>query len=260
MTGGVVGLLRAASLLTFALGGANAIVNLSAEAKNPTRDVPLAMIFSTLIVAILYAVVAFVAAGVLPLEQVAGQNLSLAAETVLPRPLYVFFMVCGAGFALISTMNSQFAWAPKPVMQACDDGWLPAGLAKLSKWKTPYILMGVLYGLGVICIFTGMSVAVLGNISLIAISTISLIINLNLWKLPKICPEEWATSKYHIPQTALNLVSAIGVCSATLNIYLNATQLSRPLLIANVVIIAAAFVFSFIRSKHVHMEISYEKA
>jgi APA family basic amino acid/polyamine antiporter len=41
MTGGMVGLLQAGGLLTFAVGGANSIVNLSAEAKNPTRDIPL---------------------------------------------------------------------------------------------------------------------------------------------------------------------------------------------------------------------------
>lgn len=259
MTGGIGGLFRAASLLTFALGGASAIVNLSAEAKNPTRDVPLSMICSTALVAVLYGVVAFVAAGVLPVEQVAGQNLSLVAQEVLPQPLYVFFMVCGAGFALISTMNSQFAWGPKPVMQACDDGWLPAGLAKLSKWKTPYILMSILYGLGVICIFTGLSVSVLGNMSVIGVSFISLMIGSSLWRLPKICPEAWAESRYKIPDGALKLISIICTCSACLNIYLNATQLSMPLLIANVVVIAGAFVFSLLRSKHTHVEISYEK-
>lgn len=258
MPNGIGGFLRASSLLTFALGGANCIVNLSAEAKNPVRDVPLSMICATALVAVLYGIVAFVAAGVLPLEQVAGQNLSLVAKAVLPNALYVFFMVCGAGFALISTMNSQFAWAPKPVLQACDDGWLPAGLAKLSKWKTPYILMGILYGLGVICIFTGLSVAVLGNISLIATSVVGLMISANLWRLPKVCPEEWAKSRYRVSQNVLTTISGIAICASVLNIYLNATQLSTPLLVANVAVIAGAFVFSFLRSKHVHMEISYE--
>ena len=99
------------------------------------------MIISTLFVAVIYGVVAIVAAGVLPVDQVAGENLSIVAKEILSGPVYVFFMLCGAGFALISTLNSQFAWAPKPIMQACDDGWLPHGLAKLSKWNTPIILL-----------------------------------------------------------------------------------------------------------------------
>ena len=75
-----------------------------------------------LCVAVIYGIVAVVAAGVLPVEQVAGENLSIVAKEILSGPVYVFFMFCGAGFALISTLNSQFAWAPKPIMQACDDG------------------------------------------------------------------------------------------------------------------------------------------
>lgn len=53
------------------------IVNLSAEAKKPTRDIPMVMIISTLCVAVIYGIVAVVAAGVLPVEQVAGENLSI---------------------------------------------------------------------------------------------------------------------------------------------------------------------------------------
>jgi len=260
MTGGVKGLLRASSIFCFALGGGYCVVNLSAEAKNPVRDVPLSMIISTLFVAVIYGGVSIVAAGVLPVSEVAGQNLSLVAETVLPRGLYVFFMVCGAGFALISTLNSQFAWGPKPVMQACDDGWLPKGLAKLSKWKTPYILMGILYVLGVICIFTDLPISTIGNMSLIGNSMVTLMVGSSLWKLPKVCPEEWQASKYKIPQPALVAVSVICSAAAILNIYLNATQLSTPLLVANAILIVGAFVFSFVRSKNVHMEISYEKA
>lgn len=44
MTDGVLGLLTATAQLTFATGGANVIANLSAEAKNPTRDIPMVMI------------------------------------------------------------------------------------------------------------------------------------------------------------------------------------------------------------------------
>ena len=91
------------------VSGALLFVNLSAEAKNPTRDIPVVMLVSTLIVAILYGLIGIVAAGVLPVEQVAGENLSLVAGYILSRPLYVFFMTCGAMFALISTLNAQFA-------------------------------------------------------------------------------------------------------------------------------------------------------
>lgn len=259
MTGGVMGLLQAGGLLVFATGGGNTVVNLSAEAKNPTRDIPMVMIISTLAVAALYGIISFVAAGVLPVEQVAGQNLSLAAAEILPYPVYVFFMICGAGFALISTLNAQFAWAPKPTMQACDDGWLPRGLARLSRWNTPVRILGILYGLGVICIFTGLSVSVLGNMCVVASGVMSLIVNAFLWKLPQAAPEAWQESRFKIRPSFLMAVSIMGSAAAAFSVYLNASTLSAPLLALNVVVIFAAFVFAFIRNRHIHMDISYEK-
>lgn len=260
MTGGMSGLLSASGLLTFAVSGANSITNLSAEAKRPTRDIPLAMIISTLAVAVLYGVVSFVAAGVLPLDQVAGENLSIVAKEILSGPFYIFFMFCGAGFALISTLNSQFAWAPKPTMQACDDGWLPAGLAKLSRWNTPIVLLGILYVLGVVCVLTGLSVSVLGNMCLIANGVITLMINIAVFRLPKIVPEAWEKSSYKVSPVMLGVITVVGSLASVFTIYLNAKTLSTTLIIGNVVLIVASFIFSILRDKHAHMDISYEEA
>ncbi len=260
MTGGVMGLLQAGGLLTFAVGGASCVINLSAEAKKPTRDIPMVMIISTLAVAVLYGFVAFVAAGVLPVEQVANQNLTVVANEILSRPLYVFFIVCGAGFALISTLNSQFAWGPKPVMQACDDGWLPAWLARLSKWNTPIVILSILYVLGVICILTGLSVDVLGNLCLVASGVITLMINARVYKLPEIVPELWEKSKFKVSKSVLWLFTALGSLAAIFSIVLNATRLEPVLLVLNIVVIIASFIFSFLRSKHTSVEISYEEA
>lgn len=259
MTGGWKGLFQAGALLTFAVGGSTCIINLSAEAKNPTRDIPIVMIVSTIIVAVIYGAVAIVDAGVLPVEQVAGQNLSVVANLILSKPLYIFFMICGAGCALISTLNATFAWAPKPVLQACDDGWLPKGLAKLSKYNTPIVILGILYALGVICIFTNLSISSLGNITLIADCIITLIIDISVCRIGKICPEAWNKSKFKVGRTGLIVISALGVIGAIINICLNASSLTPVLIVLNVLFIAGAFLFSFLRSRYVHMEISYEE-
>jgi len=259
MTGEMIGLFQAGGLLTFATGGASAILNLSAEAKNPTRDIPVVMIIATLFVAVLYAAIAVVAAGVLPLDVVAGKNLSLVAEHIFNRPLYVFFMVCGAGFALISTLNAQFAWAPKPTMQACDDGWLPSGLVKLTKWNTPVIILGILYAIAVVCIITGLSISILGSMSVIATGIMSFVINASVWRLPQVVPEEWSVSRFKVSNGMLKVISVIAAVSSVFNIYLNASRLTSNLLILNVVVITGAFIFGVIRSKKAHVEISYEK-
>ena len=260
MTGGMMGLFQAGGLLTFAVGGANCIVNLSAEAKKPTRDIPMVMIISTLCVAVIYGIVAVVAAGVLPVEQVVGENLSIVAKEILSGPVYVFFMFCGAGFALISTLNSQFAWAPKPIMQACDDGWLPHNLAKLSKWNTPVVLLGILYVIGVVCILTGLSVSILGNMCLVANGVITFMINCSVFKLPSVVSEAWDKSRFRCSKSVLMLITVLGSVASAFNIYLNASRLSHNLLLINVVVIVVAFVFGTVREKKATVEVSYEEA
>lgn len=261
-TNGIRGLLEASGLLTFAVGGAYVIVNLSAEAKHPTRDIPAAIISSTLLVAVLYAAISIVAAGVLPVSQVAGQSLGVVAEFVLPKAAYTFFMVGGAMFALISTMNAQYAWATKPIMQACDDGWLPAKLAYLHpKYKTPVVLISILYVLAVVSILSGLDISILGNLSIISTNLIYLLISATLWKLPSIAPEDWEHSAFKLGHTGMKALVVLSSLSCIIKVYLNTIRLSMPLIIGNVVLIILGYAYAVwrIRSNKVHMEISYEK-
>ena len=260
-TDGMSGLLKASGLLTFAIGGAFVIVNLSAEAKNPTRDIPIAMIVSTFIVAILYAVVGIVAAGVLPVNEVAGESLNVVAGQILPKPVYAFFMVCGAMFALVSTINAQYAWATKPILQACDDGWLPKKLAYLHpKYKTPVILLGILYALAIVSIISGLDISILGNLSVITTQLIFAIIAGFMWKLPKVVAKEWDKSKYKVGAGVLMLLTIICTAAALVNVYLNAIQLSTELIIGNVILVVIAYIYASWRvsTNKVDMEISYE--
>lgn len=259
MTGGIAGLLQSGGLLTFAVSGAACMINFSAEAKNPTRDIPAVMVLSTFAVAVLYGVVAFVAAGVLPLEEVAGKNLAVTANEILPKGAYLFFIICGAGFALISPLNAQLAWAPKPIMQACDDGWLPQGLARLSRYNTPIIILTILYGIGVVCIFTGLSVAILGNMCLVANGVITLMVNARVYKLPEVCPEAWEKSKFKVGKTAMTAITFLGTVGSVLAIVLNASTLNIKLKLLNLAVISGSFLFSFLRNRFSHAEISYEE-
>ena len=76
--------------------------------------------------AVFYAFIGIVAAGVLPVEQVAFQNLTLVAQTIFPTWLYLFFVFGGAMFALLTTLNGTLSWVHRGLQAAARDGWLPA--------------------------------------------------------------------------------------------------------------------------------------
>ncbi len=259
MLDGTMGMLRAGGLLTFATGGATITCNLSAEAKNPTRDMPLVIIISTLSVAVMYGILSFVAAGVLPMEQVLGKNLTVVASQILPRPMYIVFVVGGAGCALASTLNNQLASTPKPIMQMCDDGWLPQSLADLNKRNVPWKIQVILYVIGVVCVVSGLSISMLSNMCILSTGVTTIFMNIGARKLPEIVPNAWAKSKFKVSQGVLNIFCFIAAAASTFNVYLNASSLSTGLLLFNVVIIAVAFIFGIVRSKNIAMDPSYEE-
>ncbi|MBF0747579.1 amino acid permease, partial [Gemella sp. 19428wG2_WT2a] len=107
---GFTGFFTAIGLVGFATGGAQFVAELGGEMKNPRRDLPIVIIGSTVLIGFFYALIAAVAVGVLPIEQVAGQPLTAVANEVLPKPVFVIFIVGGAMFALATTLNATFTW------------------------------------------------------------------------------------------------------------------------------------------------------
>jgi APA family basic amino acid/polyamine antiporter len=261
MTNGALGIFQASALLMFAIGGASLTTDLSGEAKNPTRDLPLVVITSTIAVAVLYGFLAVVAGGVLPLEQVAGKPLTQVAEIVLPRPVFMFFMVGGAMFALAITLNSQLASAPKPLLQASVDGWLPKKLAYIHpRFKTPMVCLTFFYVVTLVPILTGLDISQVGNMVMILFNILTPLLSIFLVRLPEKLPDEWAVSKYKCSRAFLAFIAILSVVSSCVNMALILSNMTPGLIIGNVIMLTVAIVYCVFRKKSgkVTMEISYE--
>ena len=85
-----------------------------------------------------------IAAGVLPVADVANKSLALVAEAIMPKPIYIFFIVGGAMFALLTTLNASIGWMCRPIVQAAKDGWYPDFVAKTNKHGAPYVVLTVI--------------------------------------------------------------------------------------------------------------------
>ena len=107
MTDGIGGFLTAVAYLGFATGGAAVILASSNECKNSAKDIPFVIVVSTCDAALLYGLAATVASDILPVPEVANQPLTLVANIVLPGPVYIFFIACGALFVLTTPLNFQ---------------------------------------------------------------------------------------------------------------------------------------------------------
>ena len=261
MTKGVWGLWQASVLMSYTCDGAQYVTQMSGEAKNPTRDIPRVMLFSTLGVSAFYALIGIVAAGVLPVDQVAGQPLSVVASAILSKPLYYLFCIGGGWMALLTTLNNSIATCTKPLMQACSDGWYPRKLARLHpKYRTPLILLAFYYVIGFVPIAFNIDIDIISNITITVGAITKTMIVLCLWQMPKVLPEAWKNSDFHISSTALKALCIVDLVVIVVSGITSSFKLPLPLLLGNLAVVVFAFLFGSIRYKSgkVQVEDSHE--
>ncbi len=212
---GPMGIITCGVLLTWATAGGIDMVNLSAEAKNPTKDLPQVIMVSTVAIAIFYALIAVVAAGVLPVSVTADMPLDLVAKAIFPYPLFLFFVIGGALLALSTTLNATFAWVTKPILQACNDGWLPKKLGYVHpKFKTPIYILILFYAIGLVPILFNIQIGKIADTAVILSNILFVLISFGAIFIPKRMPELWEKSAFHSSKGKLYLWSCLGGVSS----------------------------------------------
>ena len=261
LANGISGLIEAASYLTYATGGATVILAFSAEAKNPTKDIPKVIIIATLSVAFLYALLATVIGGVLPADEViAIGNLAPIAEMIMPKALYYFFVIGGAGFALGTTLNSSIASSFPPMLRAAQDGWFPGILAKTNKYGVPVVWMGLRWAMNMAVVLSGFNTDTLGKWTLVIGNVTSFFTISSVIRIDKLFPEQWAKSPYHVSNPVKALLLGLALTTQAIQTSMNLKGLTMGVIMLNVVAFIGFFgLASYLyKSGKVHMNPSYE--
>lgn len=239
------------ALLSFACGGAKFVAENGDDIVEPAKTIPKVIVLSTSIVAVFYALIGIVAAGVLPIEDVAFQNLTLVAQEIFPTWLYLFFVFGGAIFALLTTLNGTLSWVTRGLQAAAREGWLPEKCAEENKAGVPVIILGVFFVMGAVPILTGMDLTLISNMGVGTDMVTEFMVLLACWKLPKHLPEEYKKSAFYMSEGALHaLLLVIGVLMVGTS-YVNLSDLTVPAAIACGIYIIVLFVYTQIRYKYV---------
>ena len=212
-------------------------------------------------IAAFYGLMGVVAAGVLPVDQVAGQPLNVVAEAVLSKPLYYLFMIGGAWMALLTTLNRSIASCTKPLMQACNDGWYPSSLARLHpKFRTPIILLEIYYVIGFVPIMFNFDIGIISDITITVGSITKAMIILSLLRMPKVLPGAWKQFNFHVKDSMLMAIGVLDLIVVVISGVTSSLELPVKLLAANLAVVVFAFVFGSVRfrSGKVKVEKSYE--
>ncbi len=122
-------------------GGLLKVASVAEEVKRPSRNIPLGMIASLLVVTAAYVLVVFVTVGVLQPDELAGSltPLSAAAGRALGSWGAVVLGIA-AVLAFISTANAGMLAASRYLFALSRDGLFPARFSRLNRrWGTPHL-------------------------------------------------------------------------------------------------------------------------
>lgn len=190
-TNGSKGILNAICVLMFSTTGQYYVVFFTRFAKNPKKDMPFAILGTTIVTFFLYVAVTVVAAGVLPLEVVQNQPLTYVAQEILSKPLFIFFMICAPFMALATTINGCFAAYVEPIFNATKDGWFPEKLGKTNKKGNPWIILTILWLASMLPIILNWDINTIANTYVLVDLTLGVLMITSVSKLPKLYPNAW---------------------------------------------------------------------
>lgn len=148
---GIAGVLAAAGKLIFAYAGFDAAAVAGAEARNPRKAVPIAIVGALTLITLIYTLVALAAVGAWPWQQFDGSGgeaaLARIVEDVSGQAWTAELISVGAIIAIISVVLALLYTLSRVIYTMSRDGLLPKKLGTLSpRTHTPLYSTWVLAG------------------------------------------------------------------------------------------------------------------
>lgn len=245
---GPSGFFSAIMLYVYSTNGYSCIMNYGKQAKEAHKDIPKALLYCIPTLMVVYGGVAIVASGVLPLDQVAGQPLTLVAKNILNPALFTVFMIGGPVLALSSSINSTISNNCIPVAQSCKDGWLPKSWAAQNRRGAYWKLMTFTYLMGILPVLLNFSISdVVNNIMLLA-SALAFLQIYAYFQLPKKHAEAWEKSPMHISNGKYYFLCCLSLF-AYICIFINSCRsLKLPVVIISLIAIVVCMAYGWFRS------------
>lgn len=248
-SGGSMGFISAMMILVYSCQGYKLTVNYGGMANEPTKNVPKAMIAVIPVLVVLYCGAALADVSILPLSEVAGQPLTVAAKAMFSPVLFYAFIIGAPVMALLTSMNSTYGMAVGPYMKATKDGWLPDIFGKVNQNGAPVLILTIQLAVGCLPIIMGFSVGTIVNNIMVITSVFQFLLFFAVFQTPKKMPKKWAANGVHLSTTALYVLVGIACLAQAFILYWSLKSLTLGLAIFNIIAVIACFVYAILRHK-----------
>jgi basic amino acid/polyamine antiporter, APA family len=130
-----------AGFVFVSFGGVLTTASIAGEIRDPSRNIPLGLIGSVVVVTLLYALITFVVVGIVPADMLRESLAPIALAGKMSSGTWLYAAIMTASFlAFITTANGGILTASRYPIALADDGMLPGIFNAVSKKKhTPYM-------------------------------------------------------------------------------------------------------------------------
>lgn len=252
---GPMGFMMAVAIMSFTCNGANNVINLSADSKNPKRDIPVSVLLTAGICSLIYFLLGFVASNAVPFAEAGTTTLGGIAQSIMPGGLYLFFVIGGAIFALATSLLGGIAAISAPIVAGAEDGWLPKALTKRTQAGYPYVVMLVMYLVAVIPAMFNFSMDLIVSFILVPGMVVNVITICLSFKLPKRYPKAWKSCGLHCPYWLYCVLLVLSMVASLITAVFSLLGLDLMGIIGNVALTVFLFGYSFLRIKSGKVEL-----
>lgn len=176
------------------------ITEMGEEIKKPSRNIPLAILISFIIVLVSYMLVSFVLTGLLPWNTLGETQgaVAVAAQTFLPDWIS-YVIVLGVLCAAFTSINAVLATSARDLYALAKDRLFPGMLAKTStKLKTPVPAILIVTLLGIVGILLGAGIEKYALAAVMGIMICQLVVAISVIRLKKKLPQHYANSSFKL--------------------------------------------------------------
>ena len=212
---GFFGVINAIAIMGWACQGTTmGPVGVIPITKNPKRTIPMGILITCVVVSIIYGLMSFAAAGVLPYDEVAGQNLSVTASVIMPKGMFAYFVLGGGVCAIVSSFLAVLAMIREPIAHMADDGWLPAIFKEKTADGYPKYCFLMVYIIALVPILTGMSVNNAISMLMIPSMLINAFLNVYCIIIPRKYPKQFEKRSIKCPAVIYDICCILGgICA-----------------------------------------------
>lgn len=248
----IVTLGSAVALLSASLQGGVSIAFYPEKIKNPGKTIPRAFVWATAICCFVFMLVSAVTIGVLPMDQVS--SLLDVARVVFSPGMYHFFILAGAIFSVLTSLNGIFIAGGNVGSATAEDKVMPLWFGKLNKHDVPKNTVWLLAGVSSVFVAFGFPIGTL----LTAYSLLNLFCLLLLFipalKVHKLYPRSFQAASFKIPPAATIVLSLLGACFCIWQLISTLITLDVKMIITIIIWYAIWYAFYFIRRQWLHKQ------